>query len=495
MDYTNRGLFLDLYELTMAFGFFKQGMSNKTATFELFFRKNPFNGGYTVICGVVEAIEFVRNFGFLQEDIDYLSKLEMFDAEFLIYLQDLEFDGEIVGVREGTVMFPHTPVIQVTGNIIILQLIETGLLNIINFQSLIATKAARICQATQRIDNVMEFGLRRAQGDGGIIGSKAAFVGGSVSTSNVYAGRKYHLKVAGTHGHSWIQSFRSELEAFRKYADIYPDNSILLVDTYSVLQSGIQNAIRVGRELQERGSRLVGIRIDSGDLGWLAIQCAKLLDKNDLEDVKIVLSSDLDEYIIESIIHEIQSSKDPNLDSKFKQKLVDRILWGVGTSLITGSGDGQAALGGVYKLVEFDGDPVMKISENRDKTTVPGKKSLWRLKSKNKRWIADVISRFGENKPQDNDTIFHIYDDTKFITLEGVEIEELHLDLLKYYDHSDSKDNKALSAIRLFVRAQLLELDSTHKRFLNPHDYKISLTQKLVMERKYLIQQHKNTYQ
>ncbi len=470
------GILTDFYELTMAQGYYKTDHANKIATFELFYRKNPFEGGYMVAAGIADAVDFVRNFHFTSSDIEYLREQNVFDDDFLQYLSKLKFEGTIEGVPEGTIVFPYEPIIQITAPLITAQLLESALLNIVNFQTLIASKAARICYASKRKDTVLEFGLRRAHGDSSIAGAKAAIIGGCIGTSNVAAGKKYGVKISGTHAHSWIQSFDNELEAFRKYAEIYPDSSTLLVDTYDVLNSGLPNAITVAKELRQKGHELKAIRIDSGDLAWLAKKSSEILDKEGFPDVKIILSSDLDEYLIESIIQQIDD-----------KKIIDKLIWGVGTKLITGSTNFTSALGGVYKLVEIDGHPVIKISENRLKITNPGRKKLWRIHD-NGKWVADVISLYSEDAPEPGDVIYHPTDPSKFYKLCNCIREPLHVNLMELYKDNSNNWKEA----RDYVRKQLNELDPSHLRFLNPHEYKVSLSEKLSdMKQKFILENKK----
>jgi nicotinate phosphoribosyltransferase len=468
----------DFYELTMGQGYFSSGTHTDIATFELFYRSNPFDGGYAIACGMYDVVKFLSNFRFDSSDIAYLQSLDMFEEDYLEYLSQIQFRGSIEGVKEGTIVFPYEPILQVSGELCILQLIESALLNIVNYQTLIATKSARIAYATRRKNSVLEFGLRRAQGLGAMVGARAAIIGGCSATSNTLAGKLYDLPVAGTQAHSWIQSFENELDAFRVYAQTFPNNTVLLVDTYDTLESGVPNAIKIAKEMESRNQSLRGIRIDSGDLAWLAIKSAKMLDQAGLEGVKIVLSSDLNEFIIESIVNQISSHLTEENNGEFSTRLLDRLLWGVGTHLITGSGGEKAALGGVYKLVEKSGRPVIKISENRAKTTNPGKKVLWRLKSNSGKWIADVMGLVGEDPPISGDLIYHHADPTKFLGLDENQASKLHVDLLEYYTNGRSEKD-IWQESKQIAEQQLSELDPTHKRFLNPHSYKVSLSAKL----------------
>ncbi|MBP1624342.1 MAG: nicotinate phosphoribosyltransferase [Acidobacteria bacterium] len=339
-----RALLTDLYELTMAAAYLEQGKAADTAAFDLYFRHNPFNGGYAIAAGLEDAIRAVVDVKFSGDDIQFLRGMKSpagapsFRDEFLQYLANFRFGGDIRAVPEGTVVFPNEPLLQVSGALVECQMAETVLLCHINFQTLVATKAARIWEAANR-GSVIEFGLRRAQGpDGALSACRAAFIGGADGTSNVLGAAMLRMPAKGTHAHSWIQSFASELDSFRAYARSFPDECILLVDTYDTLKSGVPNAIRVAKELEARGHRLAGIRIDSGDLAFLSARARQMFDQENLPYVKIVASNELDEYIISDII--AQGGK------------VD--VWGVGTNLVTGSGAGGGALGGVYKMSEED---------------------------------------------------------------------------------------------------------------------------------------------
>jgi nicotinate phosphoribosyltransferase len=361
---TNLSLLTDLYQLTMAYGYWKTGSAENEAVFHLFYRKNPFGGNYAIACGLQDVIDFLSRFKFDSSDLDYLSSLKnnkgqaLFDDEFLDYLLHLEFSCDIDAVEEGSIVFPHEPLLRVTGPLLQAQLIETFLLNSINFQTLIATKSARIVAAAEG-DPVQEFGLRRAQGiDGGLSASRAAYIGGCAATSNVLAGKIYDIPVKGTHGHSWVMSFEDELEAFEAYAKAMPDNCIFLVDTFDTIK-GIKKAIIVAQELRRNGHSFLGIRLDSGDLVALSIQARRLLDAADFQAAKIVASDSLDEYKIK--------------DLKARGALID--IWGVGTNLVTAKD--QPALGGVYKLAairkkETDWVYKIKLSNTSTKVSTPG---------------------------------------------------------------------------------------------------------------------------
>ena len=357
-------LLTDLYQLTMAYGYWHQGKAEQQSVFHLFFRINPFHGGYVICAGLQTVVEFVQDFRFLQDDLDYLATIcgsdgkPIFSEGFLGYLQDLELTVDVDAIQEGTMVFPHEPLLRIQGPILQCQLLETVLLNIINFQSLIATKASRIVRAANG-DDVLEFGLRRAQGiDGSLSASRAAYLGGCSATSNVLAGKKFGIPVRGTHAHSWVMSFDSELESFQAYADAMPNNCVFLVDTYDTLE-GVRRAIQIGHTLQERGQRLLGIRLDSGDLSTLSISARKLLDEAGFTATKIVASNDLDERLIQSL--------------KLQGAAIG--VWGVGTKLVTAYD--QPALGGVYKLAAIQSEdgswqPTIKLSEQILKISNPG---------------------------------------------------------------------------------------------------------------------------
>ncbi len=385
----NLSLLTDLYQLTMSNGYFKAGMHELSSVFHLFYRKQPFNGNFTIAAGLSDVIDLLQNFHFDEEDIEFLADQRnakgeaLFDQKFLNYLADLRFKGNLYAIPEGSVVFPFHPILRIETDLITAQLLETAMLNIINFQSLIATKSARICLAAEG-DKVMEFGLRRAQGpDGGLSAARAAYIGGCHATSNVLAGRLYGIPISGTHAHSWVMSFENELDAFMSYASSQPDDSVLLVDTYDTL-AGVKKAIVVAQHLAANGSRLKGIRLDSGDLCQLSIEARALLDEAGCTDVKIVASNDLDEYRIKAL----------------KEQGAKIDIWGVGTRLVTAYD--QAALGGVYKLAALE-DPKsgqmldkVKLSEQNIKTSLPGKLNSMRLYAKSSLPVTDII--YNENE-------------------------------------------------------------------------------------------------
>src|SRR5688572_14385528 len=364
----SNALLTDLYQLTMTAGYLDQGKTAETATFELYYRRNPFQGGYAVAAGLESAVRAVMEIQFNKEDLAFLGSLAaagspVFREAFLTYLSTFRFQGDIRAIAEGSVVFPNEPLLQVKGKLIECQMLETILLCHVNFQTLVATKAARLWEASNH-GTVAEFGLRRAQGpDGAQSACRAAFIGGADATSNVLGSATLGMPARGTHAHSWVQAFPSEIEAFRAYAKSFPNSCVLLVDTYNVLKSGLPNAITVARELEQQGHRLSSIRIDSGDLAFLSRTARRMLDAAGLEYVKITASNELDEYLIADIL--AQGGK------------ID--IWGVGTKLVTAAGEGGAALGGVYKLVEHNGQPKIKLSSNPEKMTNPGAKKIIRL--------------------------------------------------------------------------------------------------------------------
>lgn len=381
MDRQNLTLLTDLYELTMMQGYFRNKTQNETVIFDAFYRNNPGDGGYAIACGLEQVIQYVQELHFSQEDIAYLRSLHIFEEDFLAYLADFHFSGDIYAIPEGTVIFPREPLVKVVAPIMEAQLMETAILNIINHQSLIATKAARVCHAA-RGDGIMEFGLRRAQGpDAGTYGARAAVIGGCIGTSNVLCGQLFDVPVKGTHAHSWIMSFPDEYSAFKAYADMYPNACILLVDTYETLKSGVPNAIKVFTEMREAGIPLTfyGIRLDSGDLAYLSKKARKMLDDAGFPDAVISASNDLDEFLIDSL----------------KEQGAAITSWGVGTNLITSKD--CPSFGGVYKLAAIqapDGSfiPKIKLSENSEKITNPGNKKIYRIYEKESGKIkADLI--------------------------------------------------------------------------------------------------------
>ncbi len=473
-------LLTDLYQLTMAQGYLLAGRAEQEAVFHLFFRKAPFAGGYTVACGLADALAFLETYAFSAEDVAFLAGLTgddgrpLFAPRFLAHLEGLRLHVDVDAVPEGTLVFPQEPLLRVRGPILEAQLLETTLLNLVNFQTLVATKAARVHLAA-RGDPIIEFGLRRAQGpNGGLSASRAAFVGGCAATSIVLAGRLDGIPVRGTHAHSWVMSFDSEREAFAAYADALPNNVVFLVDTYDSLE-GVRHAIEVGHALRARGHRLAGIRLDSGDLAWLSIEARRLLDDAGFADAAIVASNDLDEHVIESL----------------KQQGARIAVWGVGTKLAT-SYD-QPALGGVYKLavVRDPGAPAwkhrVKVSEQSGKTTTPGIQQVRRFRDPGDgRFVADMI--FDEDHPPGGPggVIVDPLDPTRRRTL-GPEL--LHEDLLVPVLRGGRVvyAPPPVAAARARTLAQLEALAPWSKRLVNPHEYPVGLEEGLAALRTRLV--------
>ena len=492
IDYKNhRGTFTDFYQLTMIAGYFQAGIYDQPAVFDYFIRKNPFNSGYTVFSGIQEIVDYITNLHFDSEELSYIDQLNIFPNNFLEWLTKFKFTGTITGVLDGTIVFPYDPILTVRAPLYQAQLVETALLNIANFQSLIATKAARISSAAYP-GKVIEFGLRRAQGDAGMLASKAAMIGGCVGTSNVRAGLDYNIPISGTQSHAWIQSFSNELESFKKFVDYYGEKSILLVDTYDTLRSGVPNAIKIAIEFLKKGIHIRGIRIDSGDLAYLSVESAKMLDKAGLSDLRIILSNDLDEYVIESIKNEILSNTNINngQDKKFFTSVVKRLDYGVGTNLV--SGGNQAALNGVYKLVEINNVSCLKISENIEKISNPGYKNLWRIYTEDGEMIFDIIGLKSEKSPETGQLVHHVLDVLKETLLpSNITVEELHKILVKDGKMMIGSDSTNWRSGQERCSKQLKQLDKSHQRLINPHVYKVSLTDELFNLKLELIHQHK----
>lgn len=467
-------LLTDFYQITMAYGYWKSGIAEKESVFNLFFRKNPFNGGFTINAGLEYVIDFINNFRFTDEDVSYLSTVPgndgvpLFEEEFLDYLRDLEFSCDIDAIPEGKAVFPHEPLIRVQGPILQCQLIESSLLNIINFQTLIATKAARIYIAA-RGESVLEFGLRRAQGiDGALAASRAAYIGGCSSTSNVLAGKHFGIPVSGTHAHSWVMAFDDELAAFKAYAEAMPNNCVLLVDTYNTLE-GVKHAIEAGRVLKKKGRELLGIRIDSGDLAYFSIQARKMLDEAGFTETKIVASNDLDENIITSL--------------RTQEAKID--VWGIGTKLVTAYD--QPALGAVYKMSalknqEGEWDYKIKLSEQALKINNPGIQQVRRFYYQGEHGqqslMSDMLYEI-QHSLGNKHKIIDPMDLTrqKIIKPDGLEYEELLVPVFRQgkqvYQMPD------IRSIRAETEKSLSELPSGVKRFVNPHSYPVGLEEKL----------------
>ena len=463
------GLYTDFYELAMAQGYFFCEKKQESATFDYFFRTNPFNGGFTVFAGLSDFLEILKQFTYSEDDIDFL-EAQGFKPEFLNYLKNFRFTGNIFSMQEGEIVFPNEPILKVEGNIIEAQLIESMLLNILNFESLIATKAFRIKLVAG--ENIFsDFGLRRAQGLGSIYASRSACIGGAVSTSNVLAGKIYNIPVTGTLAHSWIQSFDNELEAFRSYGKANMENIILLVDTYDTIHSGIPNAIKVAKELTEIGGQLKAIRLDSGDLAYLSKKARKMLDDAGLKYVKIIASNQLNEHVVKSLLHDQKAPID---------------AFGIGTEMITGKPD--AALDGVYKLAEVNGQAKMKLSENIEKNTLPGNKQVYRFYDDNGIFFRDGILCSDEN-PQYLNTVYHPVYPEKNTPVKGLKKESLlHPVVEKGKAVVISKTPKEIHNY-LLNRAALLP--DEHKRFISPHIYKVGISKKLMEKRNTLARQLK----
>jgi nicotinate phosphoribosyltransferase len=458
------GLFTDLYELTMMQGYFTLH-HNPAVVFDMFFRRQPFGGGFAVFAGLAPLLENIAALKFSGEDIRYLAGLGLFSAEFLDYLSGFKFSGDIYAVDEGTPVFPVEPLIRVHGSLLEVQLIESLLLNTVNFQSLIATKAARMYLASGG-GIIAEFGMRRAHGrDGALSATRAAFIGGASSTSNTLAGREYGIPVKGTQAHSWIMSFASEKEAFAKYAEVYPQNCILLIDTYDTLQSGIKNAVEIGKKLKTRGIENIGVRLDSGDLEYLSKSVRHKLDKAGLKKARIVVSNDLNEEIIQQLV-----TRGAPID-----------IWGVGTNLVTAQGD--PALTGVFKLAaRSDGRkmfPAIKLSNNPYKTSNPGIKQVFRFFNGGGAAVADLMALDHEKPGTGGSRRFYhpLYEYKYFDLAEYGSVREMLLPRMKNGEITDRTLD--LVHIREHTLRELGTLDDTYKRLINPHIYKVSLSESL----------------
>lgn len=468
MSRYNMTLLTDLYELTMMQGYFKNH-TNETVVFDVFYRKNPSGSAYAVTAGLQQVIEYIEGLNFEKEDIDYLASTGLFGQDFLEYLENFKFTGDIYAIPEGTVVFPKEPLLKVIAPIMEAQLIETAILNIINHQSLIATKASRVVYAAG--GGVMEFGLRRAQGpDAGVYGARAAVIGGCVGTSNVLAGQMFDIPIKGTHAHSWIMSFKNELEAFRNYAKLYPDNCLLLVDTYDTLKSGVPHAIQVFDEMKASGivPKVYGIRLDSGDLAYLTKKARKMLDAAGHKDAIISASSDLDEYVIESLM--LQGAKITS--------------WGVGTNMIT-SAD-CPAFGGVYKLAAITDEngqfiPKIKVSENVEKVTNPGNKTVFRLYDKeNGKIKADLIALADEKYSSDEPLM--IFDPTAtwkktFLKAGSYTVRELLVPI--FLKGECVYNSPTVMEIRDNCFKELNTLWDESRRFVNPQEVYVDLSKPL----------------
>ena len=475
----NLTLLTDLYELTMMQGYFKTE-NNRTVIFDAFHRKNPCDGAYAISCGLEQVIDYIKNLHFTEDDIAYLRSLSIFDEDFLEYLSNFQFTGDIYAIPEGTVVFPREPLVKVVAPIMEAQLVETAILNIINHQSLIATKTSRIVFAANG-DGIMEFGLRRAQGpDAGLYGARAAMIGGCVGTSNVLAGQMFDVPVMGTHAHSWIMSFPDEYTAFKTYAEMYPDNCTLLVDTYDTLKSGVPNAIRVFQEFKDAGKPLIkyGIRLDSGDLAYLSKEARKMLDEAGFPEATICASNDLDEFLLH--------------DLKMQGAAIDS--WGVGTNLITSKD--CPSFGGVYKLAAIQNEegefvPKIKISENTEKITNPGNKTIYRIYEKASGKIkADLICFADEViDPKQDLLLFDPMDTWKKTKLAGgtYTVREILLPIFK--NGECLYKSPTLKEIAAYCREEKDTLWDETKRLFYPHRVYVDLSQKLYAVKQSLLDQ------
>lgn len=459
------GMLTDLYQITMAYAYWKAGITDTEACFHAYFRENPFRGGYAIAAGLEQAVAYLGALRFTEEDVAYLAGLTgrggtpLFSEGFLEWLSGVRFTGSVAAVPEGTVVFPGEPLLRVIGPIAECQLVETTLLNIVNFQTLVATKAARVCSAAAG-DPVLEFGLRRAQGpDGGVSAARAAYIGGCAGTSNVLAGQLHDVPVGGTHAHSLVMVFDSEIEAFMAYAEAMPNNAVLLVDTYDTIE-GVRNAITAGRRLREMGSDLIGIRIDSGDLAWLSRRAREMLDAAGFPDAKVYASNELDEYTIESL--------------KEQGAAVD--VWGVGTKLVTAHD--QPSLGGVYKLSAVrkpggEWQPRVKVSEQASKVTTPGLLRVRRYSDETGRFVGDMV--YDDLVPPGDECVMvDPADATRRTSYCGMNsAEELLVPVFEagrlVYDVPPIAESRARTA------EQLGHLDPSHRRFLNPHVHKVGV--------------------
>ena len=475
-------LFTDFYSITMSQGYWKKQL-DKPAVFEMFFRRQPYSGGYAVFAGLETLLTAISNLQFTPDDIEYLRSLALFDEDFLDYLRGFKFTGSLYAMDEGRVVFPQEPLIRVEGGLIECQILEGALLNIINFQTLIATKAARVWLASRK-GAVMEFGLRRAQGpDGALSAARAAYIGGASGTSNVLAGKTFGIPVLGTMAHSWVMAFTSEEEAFQAYADIYPKNPVFLIDTYDTLRSGAPNAIKVGKRLAEKGQNF-GVRLDSGDIHYLAEEVRKMLDAAGLPNATISASNDLDESIIQTMT----------------DGLAPINTWGVGTNMITGAG--EAAFAGVYKLIAREDQgrlrSVIKFSDNPEKTTTPGVKQVSRIYDTHGMAVADALTLEATDYPEespdtiaagDTITLWHPSADYRHFvhTIDGTVKPLLTLKMDK---GALTSPNPPLADIRRLVSQDLDTFDNSYKRILNPHIYKVSVTEQLRELKLRLIKEH-----
>lgn len=465
-------LMTDLYELTMLAGYLREGMAERPAVFDLYFREAPYQGSYAVFAGLQPALDHLAGLGFAAADLAYLDSLGLFAPEFLDFLRDFRFRGRVTAPREGEVVFPGEPLLTVEGTLAEAQLVETALLNLVNFQTLVATKAARLTVAAGRSE-VIEFGLRRAQGpDGGLSVARAACIGGVRSTSNVLAGQLFGLPVKGTHAHSWVMAFADELTAFRAYAEAFPDGSVLLVDTYDTLTSGIPHALTVAGELRARGHELRGIRLDSGDLAYLSREARRQFDAAGFPDVKIVASNELDEQVIAAI-----TTDGGRVD-----------IYGVGTRLATCAGEGGGALGGVYKLVEVGGRPCLKTTSDPAKATLPGRKRVLRAVAPDGRLLMDVLD-LAEDAGEPFRAGATAFDPANPQRCKVVPVDCDLFDCREVVMDGGRqlKPSPALPAMADYCARQLGRLPEGSLRLVNPHRYKVGVSRRLLTLRDELI--------
>lgn len=459
--------YTDQYELTMGQAYFLSGRKDQQAVFDYFFRKIPFDGGYVVFAGLMDLLSILEDFRFDQKDLEFL-RAQAFDPDYLAYLEGFRFTGAIHAPPEGDLVFPTRPVLRVEGTLIETQIIETVLLNIVNFQSLIATKASRMRLVAEN-GMLIDFGLRRAHGPGGYYATRAAVIGGFDATSNARAARDYDLQASGTMAHSYVQCHEDELAAFRSFAAGRPDDCVLLVDTYDTLKSGMPNAITVAKEMEKKGHRLKSIRLDSGDLAYLAKRSRAMLDEADLHYVKIAASNQIDEYVIRSLMQQ--------------EAPID--IFGVGTKLVTGKPD--AALDGVYKLALVDGRPVIKLSENVSKISLPDKKQVWRATDHEGLFLgADVVGLDDEGQIA---KMHHPFSPHQSFALDRYELKPLLHPVMAR--GKIVYDPPSLSRTAQYARERLAMLPTEYKRFENAHIYKVGISSRLKALRDRLIDQHK----
>ena len=467
-------LLTDFYQLTMTYGYWKKNIHNKEACFNVFFRERLFKSGYAVFCGLEYVIDFLKNLKFTDGDLKYLKKLKtgnnkkIFDDEFLKFLKSFKFKCDVDAVEEGRLVFPNEPIFRVKGPLYQCQLIESAIVNILNFQTLIATKACRM-NVVSSGDPIFEFGLRRAQGiDGALAASRASYIGGCSSTSNVLAGKIFNIPVSGTHSHSWILSHDSEIEAFRSFSEVMPDNCILLVDTYDTLK-GVEKAIEVGKELKKINKKLLGIRIDSGDLSYLSKKSRKLLDKNGFEDVKIIASNDIDEFILSSL----------------KQQKSKVTVWGIGTRLVTAYDN--PSLGLVYKLSAIKENKSwikkIKLSEQKIKINNPGILQVHRYINDGKYDGDMIVDELIENP---NSIMIHPHDSTK-VKRFSKNIKHIKLLVRIFRNGKPVYKNPSILKIKKLLSSELDKIDNSIKRLHNPHLYKVGLEKKLYHEKNDMI--------